>query len=739
MKSNGEYDWKFSTVGGMTRVSIHSGEDLAHLDELDKKLWTVLSCPTRGLEFDQRTLDILDANKDGKIHVDEVVSASKWLTSVISDLSLLTKRDSSIPLSAFNLENEEGRSLYESAQHILAGLGLEKDSISLGDVSDSLAIFAKTRFNGDGVITVNSAEDDTLKKVIEEIIASSGSVVDRSGDKGVNAEIIEKFFADLSDFTAWKEAGDADKAEVFPYGDNTEAALAAYESIKAKVDDFFVRCSLASFSSAGNLDVTAEKIGAISDKNLAASIDEIAQYPLAKVNAKSELPLDGGINPAWQGTFSTLKKLVFDAEFPEAASITKSRWESIQGRFAAYKAWKDAKKGISAEALGYGRAKEILVSSAKDSLLELVAQDKSLEKQFGTIESVDKLLHLYRDFYTFVRNYVTFSDFYSHNGRKAIFQAGTLFIDQRSCDLCIKVNDMTAHNNFSGLSGMFIIYCDCIYKSTGEKMTIAAVLTDGDIDNIKVGKHAVFYDRDGKDFDATVTKIIDNPISVRQAFWSPYRKVGNFLEEQVTKFASTQDSKVTADATKKLAEGGSKLGDAAAADATKKSSFDMTKFFGLFAVIGMALGSIFSFLLSLFTGFFSLAWWQMPLVVLAVMLIISGPSMIMAYMKLRKRDLAPLLNANGWAVNAKAIVNVRFGQTLTSMARTPYVKDVDPYGMEGLPVWKRTVIGIVIGLCLLVGVYFIIPVDKRPFWNKTETPDIVIEEVQEVPVDTEQL
>ena len=165
----------------------------------------------------------------------------------------------------------------------------------------------------------------------------------------------------------------------------------------------------------------------------------------------------------------------------------------------------------------------------------------------------------------------------------------------------------------------------------------------------------------------------------------------------------------------------------------------MTKFFGLFAVIGMALGSIFSFLLSLFTGFFSLAWWQMPLVVLAVMLIISGPSMIMAYMKLRKRDLAPLLNANGWAVNAKAIVNVRFGQTLTSMARTPYVKDVDPYGMEGLPVWKRTVIGIVIGLCLLVGVYFIIPVDKRPFWNKTETPDIVIEEVQEVPVDTEQL
>ena len=40
MKSNGNYDWKFSTVGGVTRVNIESGQDIMHLDELDRKLWT---------------------------------------------------------------------------------------------------------------------------------------------------------------------------------------------------------------------------------------------------------------------------------------------------------------------------------------------------------------------------------------------------------------------------------------------------------------------------------------------------------------------------------------------------------------------------------------------------------------------------------------------------------------------------------------------------------------------------
>ena len=96
-KKNG-YNWNFSSVGGTVRVKISSGEDIAHLGELDRKLWTVLSCPVTGLEFDPKTLAVIDANGDGKIRVDEVISTAKWITEAISDPDLLLKGESSLPL-----------------------------------------------------------------------------------------------------------------------------------------------------------------------------------------------------------------------------------------------------------------------------------------------------------------------------------------------------------------------------------------------------------------------------------------------------------------------------------------------------------------------------------------------------------------------------------------------------------------------------------------------------------------
>ena len=45
--------------------------------------------------------------------------------------------------------------------------------------------------------------------------------------------------------------------------------------------------------------------------------------------------------------------------------------------------------------------------------------------------------------------------------------------------------------------------------------------------------------------------------------------------------------------------------------------------------------------------------------------------MILAWLKLRKRNLAPLLDANGWAINAQATINIAFGNTLTHLATLP--------------------------------------------------------------------
>lgn len=281
-----------------------------------------------------------------------------------------------------------------------------------------------------------------------------------------------------------------------------------------------------------------------------------------------------------------------------------------------------------------------------------------------------KLVVLHRVFIRFLRNFVTFDQFYKRE--HAIFQAGTLVIDQRACHLIVRVCDAGKQDAQAPASGMFLVYCDCTSK-TGAKMNIVAAVTMGEIRNLTVGKNAIFYDWKGEDWNATITKVIDNPISIRQAFWSPYRKFAKWVTDLINKSASEKNDKAFADMTAK-AEGSLNNPDAAAGEAPKKSAFDIAKFAGIFAAIGMALGYIGKFLTDVARGVADAEWWQILVAIAAIMLVISGPAMILAWMKLRRRNLAPILNANGWAINADVIVNVPFGATLTDQVQFPLVK-----------------------------------------------------------------
>ena len=247
-----KYKWEFSNIGGSSRVSIKTGEDIAHLAELDPKMWTVLSCPVKGLEIDEKSLAYIDSDADGKIRVNDVIATSQWLSGVVKDLDILTAGVDSIDLGQLDQENESGKKLYASAKQILENLGKEGTVISLADTKDIAAIFAKTRFNGDGVITEASTDDADEKAAVAAAVAAFGGVADRSGAMGVNADMIENFYKALAEYVAWQEA-----VVEAPFGDKTDAAIEAYNALDAKVKDFFMRSRLAAFSpdSTGALDV----------------------------------------------------------------------------------------------------------------------------------------------------------------------------------------------------------------------------------------------------------------------------------------------------------------------------------------------------------------------------------------------------------------------------------------------------------------------------------------------------
>ena len=684
MATDSSYKWNYISLGGVVRVKISSGEDIAHLGELDQKKWTVLSCPTEGLEFDEDTLRMIDADADGKIRVVEVVAAAEWLTSVIKDKDLILKGDSVLPLFQINTDCEEGRKLFDSARNILASLGKKDECISVADSSDSVAIFSGTGFNGDGVITAASADDEELKKIIAACVERISSVADRSGEQGVDAGIIEKFYAECADYSAWQAAFEADKEAILPYGDGTAASLDACNALKDKMADYFMRCKLINFDEDAQaaLDVPVDRIGGIADRNLSICVDEIAAYPLARPGKEGVLRFDS-INPAWVPAFSKLKELVLDVDFKDADCISEAEWNGVLAKFGPYAAWMDAKKGVAVESLGLEYVNGLLAGDSKEKLLELVAKDESFREKAESIDSVNKLMHFYRDFYHLLRNYVVFEDFYGRNEEvKAVFEAGKLYIDERCCNLCLKVQGPGDHAEAAALSGMFLIYCTCTSKKLGKTQNIVAVMTDGNIRNLRPGKNAIFYDLDGNDWDAVVTKIVDNPISIRQAFWSPYRKLGKFINDKIDKSAAEKDAAATSNL----------LAKADNPEGAKKAPFDIGKFMGIIAALSVALAGIGVALKALVEGIAKLEWWQFIVIIAAIMLVISGPACFIAWKKLRKRNLGPVLNANGWAINSAVLVNILFGKTLTSVARYPISKSNDPYSIKPWRKWLRAFI-----------------------------------------------
>jgi hypothetical protein len=548
------YKWSYANVGGVTRVRIQSAEDIRHLGELDKKKWTVLSCPVNGLEISAESLSLMDVDGDGKLRINEVAATAEWLCASLKD-----------PETLF----------------------AQKDEISLDNIADS-----------------------DIAAVAKKVVGEQQSVIRLADvDAAIGAVKIEE--------------------QAIPEAPLEADVIAAYKEKQAEYASYFEQEKL-------------QKLGL-------AVIPEDAPKP----------------------------------------GMTEKKFLEMGAQISEWEAAKSAAEGANAAALSAAQAEYM---------------------------PLRKLLLLHRDFYRLLRNFVTLEDFYDNNPETiASFQAGTLIIDQRACHLCIRVADLPKHDSQAPLSGMYLLYCNCENKKTGKTMQIVAAMTQGEIKNLSVGKNAVFYDNDGLDYDATVFKIIENPISIRQAFWTPYRKLAKWVEDKVNKSASEKDAAVMGDMTANME---AKTDGSAA----PKPAFDIAKFAGIFAAIGMALGMIGTALVAVFAGLAKLSWWQLLLVFLAILLVISGPSMIMAWLKLRRRNLAPVLNANGWAVNADSIISVPFGRKLTEQVKFPFTKIPGKKNP-----WVVTVITLLIIAGLGVGGWFLYQHLTKPATEETAVETVAEE------------
>ncbi len=665
-KAPENHRWQFFRAGGVDQVRIGRGSDLAALGDLDLKNWVALACPTRGLDFDERTLALLDTDGDGRIRAPEIRSAVRWLCKSLKDPDVVFGAGDRLDPNWIDQNDDDGARVLTTLRRLQRDAGLEPSAaITVEHSVNATHAMTMAPLNGDGVVPPASIDAPELQAIAQQVLDCVGGVLDRSGEPGLDSAAVDRFFEELAAYAAWRDLAAKDSANVLPLDDDTGAAMDAVRAVADKVEDFFARTRLAAFDSRATalMNRSEADLITLASGDLTSNAPQVAALPLARIEPDRPLPLVLGLNPAWVGHIATLRSAAVDPLLGKGkTTLTQADWETLRNKLSQFEAWQAAKAGSTVEGLGLDRVAELLASDAKTSLLGWIERDLAMEPEMSAVVDVERLVRYVRDLPTLLDNYISFDRFYSAK-EKAVFQAGTLYIDERACDLCMRVYEPARHAMLAGQSRMYLLYCDCT-RSSGEKLAIVAAVTNGDSDNLLVGRNGVFFDRKGQDWDATITKIVENPMSLRQAFWSPYKKVLRAIEDMMAKRAAAAE----AESDKRM---DSAAQAAANADKTASAPAAPKKIdVGTVAAIGVAVGGLTAALGLVIGAFFELGYW-IPVGILGLLLLISGPSVLIAWMKLRKRNVGPVLDASGWALNSLTRVNTTFGAKLTSIASIP--------------------------------------------------------------------
>ncbi len=658
----------------MDQLCLEEGKDLEHVLDLDPKLWVALSCPTTGLTFDKGTLGFIDADNDGRIRQEEVVAAVDWTLNMLRSPDKLHLGEDSLELDLINTDHDEGQRLLQAAQRVLNNLGKsESSTIKLDDTLATDFILATSGQNGDGVITVDSTEDPEVQSVVQDVMETIGKEVDRSGVEGVTEEGVAHFFATLESYRNWRRTiADKELSEdLLPFGDETEIVFSAFNAIEEPIETFFAQCRIVTVD-----ERASQKFSLSSDQleTLSSSSDEeldqiLSGLPLMSVLPEGRLIFGAVVNPYYRKALQQFKEKVVVRIFGDGKeALTEDEWKRIKDTFAGYRKWTENKEGMEVEPLGINRIEEILKSDCREELLRLIQIDQKLADEIQAIAEVEKLIRYSCFLFPFVNNYTSFPHLFDLDG-EATFQAGRLFIDSRELLLCVDVDNPPKHSAIAKFSGVYLVYCELTRAGVTDKRTVAAAVTAGTGSRLFIGKNGVFFDREGHKWDATVMLIVKHAISLREAAFAPFKRLGGLVSSQIEKITSSREKSIQTGVSSGMSQFGNKVDQKPSAG--KKAVSTGSGAGGLLAGGGVAiaaLSSSFAFISSTLSNIDKVYFLYTAVIFLTFIIL---PSMIMGYLKLRARDLSQILEAHGWAINGPMRLGLPLARALSQPAAIP--------------------------------------------------------------------
>lgn len=664
----------YRRYGGSLQVSLPSFEVLVEAIHIPETQWLATACPLEGLQCDRRFLEFLDTDKNGRIRVAELRAAVELMAK---QLKSHQGADAASDVLALEALSDEGAKLRDTAGILLTTLkASERTHISLEQVRASEKALREAGQNGDGIVAP-SFLPEPLRPLALEIMSYYPEVKNRAGQAGVELPLLQRFREERSAVLTHLSG----RSAVLVWGAQSVEQARRIQEVRPLLDTYFLQCRLvaAQPEAAASLKLESGRVqGALGDTQALARV--VSELPVA--------PPEPGGSLRWSRlyrgpAYEKLEAFRKDVAVPltgDMATLLDATWRELCAKADAILAWQAR---LDASPL-HARVDTLadIPESALDTLEAACKADLALKDKLDAVDELERLILYQRWLLTFANNFISMPDLYQTK-RRALMEKGTLILGGRRYRLSVLVTNRAAHAALTSQGTTCTLYVQVVAKEGGESYEVAVPVTRGRSGGLMVGKRGVFYDVAGREFDAVVTQVVRQPVSLWEAMTMPFGRIGQFISSKIEGMATSGEKSLDTALEKSYAHGTTVATTAvtaptsAAPGAPAAPPVAAAGPGGVIAAVGLTVAAVGSSLAFIVSQLKSLTLFD---VVTAVIIMSAGvmvPSGLLGWLKLRKRNLGLLLEGSGWALNDRLNLTRDLSALINRKPRLPKHATVD--------------------------------------------------------------
>lgn len=666
----------FRRIGGAGQLALRDIDDLPHVLELDEAHWALTGIDIDFLRTDRQFLDFIDEDHNGIIQADEVKRAVAWFLAHIRPEARPELGSPELRLDSIDVSAPEGAALFAAARVVLRNLGIpDSPVLSLSQIRNDDGILSNACCNGDGVITPGCftgdcregasaiPENPHLAEIVSRIMEIIGSCRDLTGAEGINRELLDSFRSGAEQYLSWYEAPENRPELLRPCGERTADFAAAVENLQERIDRYFLHCAALDFLP--GLSCRPPLVEGDGDVPESAPMQELLEkLPIATPRPDRVLDFSAPLNPLYEKELHALAAHPAMAEFLTGSVLSEAMWRRLTSLLTPCLEWKNAEPDKAYEKIEPAILKQWLTDGSLEELRRRIDEDLTIARELTAYHSLIKLTLFQQYLLEFLNNYVSLGALF--NPRAAsMLQTGKLVMDGRHYTFATPVKNLAEHKRIATMSDICVLYVEATTGRTenARRMTLAVAVTSGNIRNLFIGKHGIFYAVDGSVWDARIIDLIQQPVSISEALKMPFFRFGEFVARLAARFFSTKSTEVQKTLEKTITTGAVLTPPAPAPAAKPQTPAVSGSMMLMGGGIGIAaIGSSVAFIIKSLQNISIL---NVLAVLLGIILIFGGPMVVISLVKLYRRNISRFLEANSCAVNRPMRLSRKLGLVFT--------------------------------------------------------------------------